>query len=280
MKTSFATEILKLRKRPAIWLMCLIFLAFLIVFGYVFSYQLVEAQRSSASQGQLGVSNIAESTLQSILPEAVAYNLILQIYTFGGAVALIIGALAVGSEYSWDTLKTSFTQRAQRLTIFCSMALALSLVFVILVFASLVAAGLSSYAVASFEEEPSNWPSIGTMLEALGAAWLILAAWGALGTFLATLFRGTALAIGLGLVYSLVLENFLWSLQFQNEILSSLQDLLLVQNSSNLVDAFYTGNLPPGTPTPDPTHALLVIAAYFVGFIALSSLVLSQRDVI
>ena len=192
---------------------------------------------------------------------------------------MIIGALAAGSEYSWDTLKTSFTQRARRLTIFCSMALAVSLVFVILVFASLVAAGLSSYAVASLEEAPLNWPSIGTMVEALGVAWLILAAWGALGAFLATLFRGTALAIGLGLVYSLVLENFLWSLQFRNEILSSLQDLLLVQNSSNLVDAFYIGNLPPGTPTPDPTHALLVIAAYFVGFFILSSLVLSQRDV-
>ena len=43
----------------------------------------------------------------------------------------------------------------------------------------------------------------------MAAGWLILAAWAALGVLLGVLTRGTSLAIGVGILYALVIEGLL-----------------------------------------------------------------------
>lgn len=45
------------------------------------------------------------------------------------------------------------------------------------------------------------------MVRALGAGWLIGALWALLGALLAILSRGTAVPIGLGIAYGLVVEG-------------------------------------------------------------------------
>ena len=52
-----------------------------------------------------------EQVLASTLPSDLVANLISGLPVFAGAIALILGALAVGSEYGWGTLKTVLTQR-------------------------------------------------------------------------------------------------------------------------------------------------------------------------
>ncbi len=78
------------------------------------------------------------------------------------------------------------------------------------------------------------WPSVGELLRGAGAAWLILVAWATVGASFATLLRGTALAVGLGLVYALVLENLITGLSFVSETVEKVRLGLLGKNSSDL----------------------------------------------
>ena len=59
----------------------------------------------------------------------------------------------------------------------------------------------------SGNRRPVSWPGLFDLVRALGAGWLILAVWAMLGVLLGVLWRGTALAIGLGILYGLVIEG-------------------------------------------------------------------------
>lgn len=275
MGASFGAETLKLRKRPATWVLLLILVAAVALFGYIFNYIF------SVTTSQEGVPPEAqEAFLQYLLPESVLVNVIGSLANFGSALALILGALAVGSEYGWETLKTTLTQKPTRLSIFAGKLAAVAVILLVFVLIVLAIGALVSYLIAASEDAAINWPSFGDWLQAIGAGWLILGTFAALGIFLATLFRGTALAIGLGLVYLLVLENLFISLAPQSETLQDIAQALPVSNSLNLANSL--GTLPEAFAatgeTVDATQAALVLGAYTVGFIVLAVILFRQRD--
>ena len=239
MLASFTAELFKLYKRPANWMLMISLLVCLVIFGYFFNYQAMVGLRAESGQGSS--SSFADTLQQGLLPQGVPFTVLSQAATFGGAVTIIIAALAVGSEYGWDTLKTILTQRLERPKVLAGAIGALGVLFLALSFTLLVVGSLSSYVVADLEGVSPDWPTVGQWTRALGATWLVLCTWGSLSIFLATLFRGTVVAIGVGLIYVLVVEDLLRSSQLQSEVYSSFVSVLPGQNALNLIAAFAGG---------------------------------------
>ncbi|MDX5895318.1 ABC transporter permease subunit [Rubrobacter radiotolerans] len=278
MLASFAAELLKLKKRPAAWVVALVFALCIVLFSYLFVY----AFTVNAPEDSGVPSEARDSILRSLLPEGMLPSVLAGFANFGSALALILGALSVGSEYGWATLKVILTQRPGRYSIFLGMTLALALNLLILTIAIIAVGALCSYIVAVLEDGSIEWPSAGGLLKGLGAGWLILVAFAAMGVFLATLFRGTALAIGLGLVYLLVLESLFAALSSQSETVEHVSKWLPFKNSVDLAGSF--GDLPVtfgGTPgdAVEPSQAILVLVLYTVAFLGLATLLLRSRDV-
>jgi ABC-type transport system involved in multi-copper enzyme maturation permease subunit len=274
---SVAAELLVTRKRASTWIL----MGTWVLLGMMFAYITPYLSISGGAQGQ------PQPSLAVLLPERLADNLLGGFPFFGGVIALMLGVLAVGSDYGWDTLKTLLTQRAGRLWIFSAKLAALALTLVPFVLAMFAAGALASLAVARAEGEAVAWPPVGELVRGLAAGWFILAAWAALGVLLAVASRGTALAIGIGILYALVIEGLLSALVSQVGWLEGLVEYFLRANAYSLVASL---GVPPESladngpgsfsgPFVSGAQALVVLASYGAGFLLLAGLLLRQRDV-
>jgi ABC-type transport system involved in multi-copper enzyme maturation permease subunit len=292
MIASLGAELLKLRKRPSTWVLALIWPATIILFNYTLAYALLsnapppvvpegtpKAQREQLREQQ---EEFQQEQLEFLYPENLVSNLTPGFPNLGAPIALILGALAVGSEYGWSTFKTVLTQRPGRLALFFGKLLALGIVLALLVVMTFSAAAASGYVIAGLEGAPAGFPAAGALVRALGAGGLILAVWATLGVILATLLRSTALSIGIGLVYSLVLETIIFNLPIQNKAFLGAREFFPGQNSNFLANSFSTqapGGFAPPEPPVDAPQAAFVLLAYAAAFVALAAFVFSRRDV-
>lgn len=270
---NIAAELFVLRKRASTWILLGIWIALGAIFAYAFPY--------------ITYRNNDGSPLVDVLPQDLVGNLLVGFPFFGGAIALMLGVLSFGSEYGWGTLKTLFTQRPGRLRIFGAKLMALGITltpFVILVFAIGV---IFSYTIAQVEGAAVDWPSVWLIIRALAAGWFILAVWAMFGVMLAILSRGTALAIGVGIIYALALEGLLSALTGQVSLLEPLVELFLRSSAYSLVVELGTprdamADRGPGSfsgPFVDGSQALLVMGVYIIAFTLVSGFALRQRDV-
>ena len=259
------------------------------ILGYVLTYAFLvnapsppvpedipEREREQIQQQE---RQFQDQQLRSLLPENVVSSAMPPFANLGGAIALILGALVVGGEYGWGTLKTIVTQRPNRSEVFGGKLLALGVVLVLFVVGVFAGSAAASYVVAGLEGGPVDWPPAGEFARALGAGALILTLWGSLGALLATLFRSTALSVGLGLVYALVLEALILSLPIRNETFQDAREFFPGQNSTFLANSFADGPFSPPNPPVDPGQAALVVAAYAIAFVLLAAFIFRRRDV-
>lgn len=86
----------------------------------------------------------------------------------GSILSLILGALAVGSEFGWGTVKTIYTQRPSRLQALAGQIGAVSVIVAILVVAFYALAALCSWAVIAIDGKAVVWPAAIDILKALG----------------------------------------------------------------------------------------------------------------
>ena len=271
---SVAAELLVARKRLSTWILLGVWTLLALLFAYIVPY--------------LGYLNDpARSSLTDVLPERLVGTLLAGFPFFGGVFALQLGVLAFGSDYGWGTLKTLFIQRPPRLHVFAAklVALAVALVpFVLVVFA---VGALASSAIAWREGADLAWPSAWLISRGIGAAWLILAVWAAFGVLLAVLSRGTALAVGIGVLYALVIERLLSALAGEVSAIDRLVELFIRANAYSLVSAL--GVSPsdvadngPGAfsgPFVGTGQSLAVLGAYLAVFLVVAAAVLRRRDV-
>jgi ABC-type transport system involved in multi-copper enzyme maturation permease subunit len=268
-----AAELLVLRKRAATWILLGIWTLLGVFFAYIIPYALDPED--------------APGGLRDVLPESLAGNLLAGFPFFGGVFALMLGVFAFGSEYGWDTLKTVFTQRPGRLRVFGAKLVALGIALVPFVLALFAAGAVASYVIAQIEDAPVSWPSAWLLVRAIGASWLILAVWAALGVALGVLTRGTSLAIGVGILYALVIEGLLSAFADSVGALEPLTQVFLRANGYSLAAAIGTPvdsieSSGPGSfsgPFVASGQAVAVLVAIAAAFAALTAVMLRRRDV-
>jgi len=274
MNGSVAAELLVLRKRASTWILLGIWTTLALAFAYVVPYVTY-------------LNGSAPDALAELLPGRLVGTVLGGFPFFGGVLALMLGVLAFGSEYGWGTLRTLFTQRPGRLHVFGAKLLALAIALVLFVLAVFAVAVLAGYAVALREGVDVAWPSAWLVVRGLAAGWLVLAVWTAFGVLLAVLSRGTALAIGIGILYGLVIEGLLSALAGQVSVLDGLVEFFLRANAYSLVAALgvsaeeAASNGPGSFSGPFVTggQALVILVSYAVAFLVLSGWLLRRRDV-
>jgi ABC-2 type transport system permease protein len=171
--------------------------------------------------------------------------------------------------------------------VFGAKLAALAIVLVPFVLTLFAAGAVASFVIAQIENAPVDWPSAWLLARAMGAGWLILAAWAALGVLLGVVTRGTSLAIGIGILYALVVEGLLSAFADSVSLLEPLTDLFLRANGYSIaaalgasVDSIESSG--PGSysgPFVDSLQGAAVLTATMAGLIALSSVLLARRDV-
>jgi ABC-2 type transport system permease protein len=271
MTGSVLAELLVLRKRAATWILLAIWTLLGVFFAYVVPYAL---DPEDATGG-----------LAQFLPRELPGTLLAGFPFFGGVFALMLGVFALGSDYGWDTLKTRLTQRPGRLHVLAAKLLALAIVLVPFVLALFAAGAVASLVIAGVENATVDWPSAWLLVRAMAGGWLILAVWAALGALLGTLTKGTSLAIGVGILYTLVIEGLVSALA--ESVAEPVAEVLLRANGYSIaatlgasVDAI--GSTGPGSfdgPLVGTAQALAVLAAFLAAFIGLTGVLLRRRDV-
>ncbi len=156
MTGSFAAEILKLRKRPATWILLGVALALNQLFGYLLPYSSwVTGGQNEQTQGL-----DPQAVLAGTLPGELVPTSLGGFPVFAGALALILGALAAGSEYGWGTMQTALTQRPTRLAVYGGKLAALAASTLAIVLATFALNATTAAIIATLESRPLDYPSV------------------------------------------------------------------------------------------------------------------------
>jgi ABC-2 type transport system permease protein len=281
MRGSYRAELLKLRKRSAVWVLFGAGLVLSLIFGYLLPY--LGYVTGDDNQQTAGIPRA--EVLRGVLPERVMDNTIGGFPVFAGALALVLGAIVVGGEYAWGTLKTILTQRPGRGTVLAGQLLALLTMLAVWVLGIFVACSLCSVGIAAAEGAPMNWPGPLDLLQGLAGGWLVLTMWCLAGAVLAVALRNVALPIGLGVVWILGIEALLAGVV--NSLLPSLEwlsDALPGANAGALVFAvtgMAANDAPPGVrDAVSGGRALITLLGYTLAFAALAAYSTRRRDVV
>jgi ABC-2 type transport system permease protein len=274
---SVAAELLVLRKRASTWILLGVWVGLGLLFAYLLPYLSLRGDAGGPVQ----------TPLSDLLPLHLVDNLLGGFPFFGGVLALMLGVLATGSDYGWNTLKTLLIQRPGRGRIFTAKLAAIAVALVPFVVAIVVGGAVASVLIAGAEGGSVQWPSAWELVRGVAAGWFVLATWASLGVMLAVASRGTSLAIGLGILYALVIEGLLSALASEVAWLDGFVEYFLRANAYSLVTtigvprAALTDNGPGSFSGPfvGAGQAILVMSAYAVCFLALSAVLVRHRDV-
>jgi ABC-2 type transport system permease protein len=275
---AISAELLKLRKSWSTWILGGVLVLGLFLLGYLLIYLLVQNPPPGGSGAERGIAALK----QTLLPANVVPNVLGFLSSLGGPIALVIGALNSAREYSLRTITAVLTQRPSRLGLLGAKTIALALVLGILAVACFAVGVLGSLLVAALEGTGGSLPSIAEIAKGAAASWLILGAWAALGFALGMVLRSTGLAIGLGLVYALVIETVIAALGFALCAFETVSRGLLGRNASALAESFgqlNVGGGQNGAPVNAPATAALVLAAYVIGSLVVAAILFIRRDV-
>jgi ABC-2 type transport system permease protein len=281
MTTLIATtraELLRLRTWPTFWVLAGVWTVLQVTFSFAFPYLAYRSGDPDAFQG-----GPTDQVLASMLPDAVPQILVQGTPMFGGAIVLILGALTAGSGYGWGTWKTVFTQGPGRGSALGGTMASLGAAVVVLVLWTLCLDLALSTVVALAEGQPVTLPGVAETARAAGGAALVLGMWTAGGLFLGTLTRGPALSVGLGLVWTLVVENLLRGAANLLDALTVFTDRLPGTAAGSLA-----GALGAAADGPDATPGVLTVlsgqaaaltaAGFLVAFLVATVVLVRRRD--
>lgn len=277
MMSSFTAEWLVLRKRISTWVLLGLWVMLATMFAYLLPY---------LSLTGVGTPEF-DTGLAPMLPASLADTILAGFPFYGGVLALILGVLAVGSDFGWDTVKTLFTQGPSRLRILGAKLGAVAATLLLFVVAGFATGAVASFLIATAQGASLALPSLADIAIAVAAGWLILIVWATLGMLLGIATRGTAMAIGIGVLYALVIEGLLSSIAGEVSWLEGTVKLFLRANGYSLVEAIGVpaatlGARGPGSyfgPFVDMGQAIGVLALYAAVFVAVSAVLIRRRDV-
>lgn len=262
------------------WVLVAVWVTLALVFGYLFPYLSYRTGDLSFA----GDGDTRAGLLVEMLPPALPVVLVQGLPMFGGALALVLGAIVAGNGYGWGTWKTIFTQGPSRPATVGGSLVALTIAVLGSLALTLVLFAGVSLLVAGTESQAVTWPSAGALAESFGGGFLVLEMWALLGFALGTVARGPALAVGLGLVWALVVENLLRGVGALLGPVEAVTEVLPGTAGGSLVGALIDVSANPNE-TPgildvlSGGQALTTVAAYCVGLVVLVIVLVRRRDV-
>ncbi|MCT7289545.1 MULTISPECIES: hypothetical protein [Rhodococcus] len=172
-----------------------------------------------------------------------------------------------------------FTHGRLRPTIGALLALAGIVAAMVVVTAGLCT--VVSVSLATIETQPLTMPSAGALLRSAGAAYLVFMMWGTIGFALGTYARSAALSVGLGLVWTVVVENLLRGVGSALQLVEDVTAFLSGTAAGSLVGAVTGGG--EGTPgvvdVISGPRALITVAAYIAVAVVATGILVRSRDV-
>jgi ABC-2 type transport system permease protein len=277
---STRAELRRLGRWPTTWVLVGIWTILNLLFAYAFPW--IGYRGGGGPDVAAGAPPSA--LLADLLPAQVPGTLVQGMPMFGGAILMILGALAIGSGYAWGTWKTVLTQGPGRLSAFGGTLVALAVVVVGVVVLTTVTDLGAARLVAAVEGGSTAMPTAADLARSMGAGALVLGMWAAGGVLVGAIAKGPALAAGLGLVWALVLENLLRGVSGLVDGMATVTDRLPGSAAGSLAGSLGAGAEGPGGGTPgvldvlDGTSATWLLTAYLVLFTAVALALVRRRD--
>jgi ABC-2 type transport system permease protein len=278
MIASTRAELLRLAKWPATWVIIGVWLVLNVSFGYVFDYL---SYRDAVAAGDAG---LAAGLLSQLSLAEVPGTMVAGLPMFGGALVLILAALATGSGYGWSTWKTVLTQGPPRLAVLGGTMAALTVLLGVLVVLTLAVDLAASTIVMSSESQALAWPGLAALAKGAGGALLMVAMWAGAGAFVGIVARSPALSVGLGLVWAVVVENLLRGVASLLGPLEAVTNVLPGSAAGSLAGAIGSttqseaGGAPGVLTILTGPEAVGLLLAYLVAFTGLAALLMARRD--
>ncbi|WP_237185246.1 ABC transporter permease [Rothia nasimurium] len=275
MTEAMRSELFLMRKRPlgyiigALWTLMVIFFAYVI--PYIVAKTLPNPGDASAVMEVISLPKFPATSVGS-------YPM------FGGAIFLILGACITGSEFGWGTWKVRFTQGPNRTEIIMAKFMVGAITAAVIVTIAHIFALITSFIMSRIEQVDESWPSLTFLLASWGAAIAIgiTSCW--IGMMLAILTKNLALALSVGLLWTLAFENIIAGLSLMWPSLSFVQKILLGPAGGSLAHTLgATPMMQGGTPGVVDTHsapiALSILAIYSLISLFISIVIMRRRDI-
>ncbi|WP_433661324.1 ABC transporter permease [Nocardia sp. CA-128927] len=275
---STKAEALRLRKWPAFWIILGTWILLNLTFAYLFNCLAYTSGESSRMSNGLP----KDVLLQQMLPAAVPGVFTQGMAMFGGALMLVLGALTTGSGYGWGTWKTVFTQGPSRISAVGGVLVSLFVVVVGLVLTAFVVdIGVASL-IGVTQSQALTLPSLNQSALGILTGIAILGMWTLAGALIGTIARGPALAVGLGLVWVLVVENLLRGVAAIFSPIAVITDHLPGTAAGSMAGAMRT--VGAGTPGVldilSRTESLIMLGIYIALFVAGTMWLMRRRDLV
>lgn len=218
-------------------------------------------------------------SITALYPDHFVNNVMGAGFPVGAAMAIVLGAILAGSEYSWSTLKTMFTQGPGRLTTWVGRMVVFTAWMGVLTTILFVLGATYSAVIAMFNSQSIVWPAFTDIVKGFGAIWLIFTVNGTIGMALGVLVRQSAAAIGIGVVYLLSVEII--AVRFIDSVSNGdykwIGNLFVGQNANALI-AQLGGTAPKGLDI-SAEQAVAVMAAWLVAMLVVAAGLQRVRDV-
>ncbi len=272
-------EWFKVARRPAVWVTVGLMLALAVGLEYVLVYIVATHPPPGAAARAGGALAAARAGLY---PDVLVKKALANVAGLDGIFALILGVLVQGSEFAWGTVKTAFVQLPGRISIVAGQLITIAVLSLVMAAGLFALDAVAAYGVAVIDSHTITWPTATDVIKGLATAWLILYMLAVFGYALATLARQSAMAIGLGLAYVLVIENLLFGLlENLGDAFKQIHEWLPIANATYLQESF--GRLSDaGASSPPPvdvTHALSFVLLWLAVFVVVAATLIRVRDV-
>lgn len=276
---STKAEMLRLRKWPAFWIILGTWILLNLTFAYLFNY----LAYSSGDMKTMSNGVPKDVLLHQMLPAAVPEVFTQGMAMFGGALMLILGALTIGSGYGWGTWKTVLTQGPSRTNAIGGVLISLALTVIGLVCVAFVVDIGVATIIATTQAQSLALPGLGQAANGIITGTAILGMWTLAGALIGAIARGPALAVGLGLVWVLVVENLLRGVAAIFGPIKVLTDHLPGTAAGSMAGAMRTveGPTTPGVlDILSRTQSLIALAVYVTLFVAATLWLMRRRDMV
>lgn len=277
---SVRADTLRLRRWPTVWVLIGIWLLLNVIFVYMFNYLAYRNGSGPAADSGRPRADL----LAGVLPDGVPLAVVQGLPMFGGAIILTLGALAAGSGFGWGTWKTALTQGPSRPAVAGGTLISMAAVVLTVLAATFVVDLGIATVLAMVEGQPLGLPAIGPLAKSIGSGLLIGGMWALAGVMIGTLTRSPALAVGVGVVWVLAIENLLRGMASLLDWLKPVTDVLPGTAAGSLVAALGATPVGEGGSPGVVTNlagwpAAGVTLGYLLAFGVITALLVRRRDV-